>query len=82
MWSETTPEADGLTVAYSGPSPSDLESAACVECGANVWTTERGPYVAEYDTVQYVGTAVITAISRIVTETGLKKSLANEASTF
>ena len=50
VWPETTPEADGLTVAYSGPSPSDLNSAACVECGSNVWMSQRGPYVAEYDT--------------------------------
>ncbi|ESP86868.1 hypothetical protein K933_17332 [Candidatus Halobonum tyrrellensis G22] len=50
VWPETTPQADGVTVTYSGPSPSDLESAACTECETNVWTTERGPYVAEYDT--------------------------------
>ena len=49
VWPETTPQADGLTVAYSGPSPNNLESAACAECEANVWTTERGPYVADYD---------------------------------
>ena len=50
MWPETAPQADGLTVAYSGPSPSDLESAGCSDCRANIWASERGPYVAEYDT--------------------------------
>ncbi|AWB28407.1 DUF6610 family protein [Halococcoides cellulosivorans] len=50
VWPETTPQEDDLTVTYEGPSPSDLDSAACTECGSNVWTSERGPYVAEYDT--------------------------------
>ena len=47
VWPETTPQADGD---LSGPSPSDRESAACADCGANVWTIDCGPYVAEYDT--------------------------------
>ena len=39
-----------MTVTYSGSSPSNLESAVCADCGSNVWTSERGPYIAEYDT--------------------------------
>jgi len=50
IWPETTPQDEGLDVEYEGPSPADLEHAACTECGANVWRTRRGPYVAEYDT--------------------------------
>ena len=50
VWPEITPQANELIVTYSGPSLSDLESAVCAKCGANVWTTERGLYVAEYDT--------------------------------
>ena len=50
VWPETTLQADELSIVYSGPSPNDLESAACAECRANIWTTKRGPYVAEYDT--------------------------------
>ncbi|WP_423998263.1 DUF6610 family protein [Halorubrum trapanicum] len=50
VWPESTPEDEGLTVGYEGPSPADLEDAACTECGTNVWRTRRGPYVAEYDT--------------------------------
>jgi len=34
----------------TGPTPTDLEQAACTECGTNVWRTPRGPYVAEYGT--------------------------------
>ncbi len=50
VWPESTTKEDGVEFEYRGPSPSDIESAACAECGVNVWTTERGPYVAEYDT--------------------------------
>ena len=50
VWPKTAPQTDGLTITHLGRSPSDLESAACAECRANVWTTERGPYVAGYDT--------------------------------
>jgi hypothetical protein len=50
VWPETTPPDEGLNVEYEGPSPADLEDAACTECGTNVWRTRRGPYVAEYDT--------------------------------
>jgi hypothetical protein len=50
VWPDSTPQADGTELTYSGPMPGDIESAACTECRANVWTTDRGPYVAEYDT--------------------------------
>lgn len=50
VWPESTSHDDTLEIEYEGPSPTDLDSAACTECGANVWTTRRGPYVAEYDT--------------------------------
>lgn len=50
IWPETTPMDHGLEIQYRPPTPSDLESAACAECGANVWTTKRGPFVTEYDT--------------------------------
>ncbi|QGX93316.1 hypothetical protein EI982_00245 (plasmid) [Haloplanus rallus] len=50
IWPETTPEDAGLHFEYEGPSPADLENGACTECGANVWRTRRGPFVAEYDT--------------------------------
>ena len=50
IWPESTPQDEGLDVEYEGPSPADLEQAACTECGTNVWRTRRGPYVAEYDT--------------------------------
>jgi hypothetical protein len=50
IWPETTPQEDDIDIAYEGPSPSDLDSAACVECGSNVWMSQRGPYIAEYDT--------------------------------
>ncbi|WP_440992361.1 DUF6610 family protein [Haloarchaeobius baliensis] len=55
VWPESTPKKDGVGLSYRGPSPSDPESAACTECSANVWTTERGPYVAEYDTGDICG---------------------------
>ncbi|WP_135827116.1 DUF6610 family protein [Halorussus ruber] len=55
VWPESTPQEDGRKIAYQGPSPDDIESAACTECGTNVWTTERGPYVAEYDTGEICG---------------------------
>ncbi len=55
IWPESTPQEDEPKIAYQGPSPGDIESAACTECGANVWTTERGPYVAEYDTGDICG---------------------------
>ncbi|WP_458190727.1 DUF6610 family protein [Haladaptatus sp. NG-WS-4] len=50
IWPESPPQAEGLDLEYQGPTPSDLESTACTECGTNVWTTEREPFVAEYDT--------------------------------
>jgi len=50
IWPETTPQNEGIHIEYEGPTPADLEKAACTECGANVWRTRRGPYVAEYDT--------------------------------
>ncbi|WP_115864206.1 DUF6610 family protein [Halorussus litoreus] len=55
VWPESTPQEDGPELTYRGPSPGDIESAACTKCGANVWTTERGPYVAEYDTGEICG---------------------------
>jgi len=48
IWPETTPQE--LVVEYEGPSPADLEQAACTECRTNVWRTRHGPYVAECDT--------------------------------
>ncbi|ODR80188.1 hypothetical protein BG842_02840 [Haladaptatus sp. W1] len=50
IWPESTLQADGFGLEYHGPTPDDLENSACTECGTNVWTTERGPFVAEYDT--------------------------------
>ena len=50
VWPESTPQDDSFEIEYEGPSPGDLDGAACTECGANVWTTRRGPFVAEYDT--------------------------------
>jgi hypothetical protein len=50
VWPDSTPQHDSLEVEYEGPSPGDLDGAACTECEANVWTTQRGPFVAEYDT--------------------------------
>lgn len=55
VWPDTTLVDDGLEIQYRSPTPSDLTSAACAECGANVWTTERGPFVAEYDTGEICG---------------------------
>jgi hypothetical protein len=55
VWPESTPQEDGHELTYQGPSPGDIESAACTECGTNVWTTERGPHVAEYDTGDICG---------------------------
>lgn len=55
VWPETTPKDEGLTIEYDGPSPADLEDAACSNCGANVWRTRRGPFVAEYDTGEICG---------------------------
>lgn len=55
VWPESTTKEDGVEFEYRGPSPSDIESAACTECDVNVWTTERGPYVAEYDTGDICG---------------------------
>jgi len=43
------PRTRGYT-SSTGPTPTDLEQAACTECGTNVWRTPRGPYVAEYGT--------------------------------
>ncbi|QKY18470.1 DUF6610 family protein [Halorubrum sp. CBA1229] len=50
VWPDATPHDDTIEIEYEGPSPTDLDSAACTDCGANVWTTRRGPFVAEYDT--------------------------------
>ena len=50
IWPESTPQDEGAHIEYEGPTPADLEHAACTECGTNVWRTRRGPYVAEYDT--------------------------------
>ncbi|WP_459190927.1 DUF6610 family protein [Halosimplex sp. J119] len=50
VWPDSTPQHGSLEVEYEGPSPGDLDGAACTECEANVWTTRRGPFVAEYDT--------------------------------
>jgi hypothetical protein len=55
VWPDSPPHDDPLEIEYEGPSPTDLESAACTECGANVWTTRRGPFVAEYDTGDVCG---------------------------
>jgi hypothetical protein len=50
IWPDSTPQDNSVEIECEGPSPSDLDGAACTECGANVWTTRRGPFVAEYDT--------------------------------
>jgi len=50
VWPESTRLDDSRHVEYEGPTPTDLKSATCAECGANVWRTRRGPFVAEYDT--------------------------------
>ena len=50
VWLESTPQDDSFEIEYEGPSPGDLDGAACTECEANVWMTQRGPFVAEYDT--------------------------------
>ena len=49
IWPDSTPQDDSFEIEYEGPAPSDLDGAACTECRANVWTTRRGPFVAEYD---------------------------------
>jgi hypothetical protein len=55
VWPDSTPQTDVAELSYSGPTPSDIESAACSKCSTNVWTTERGPYVTEYDTGDVCG---------------------------
>jgi len=50
VWPESTPQSGSFEVEYESPSPSDLDGTDCTECGANVWRTCRGPYIAEYDT--------------------------------
>lgn len=55
IWPKTTPQGSGLTLEYQGPTPNDLDSAVCTTCGAYVWETERGPYVAEYGTGECCG---------------------------
>lgn len=55
VWPDSTPQDVGLDVGYEGPSPGDLNGAACTECGANVWKTRRGPFVVEYDTGEVCG---------------------------
>lgn len=37
VWPESTPYENDLQLEYEGPSPDDLDSAACAECGSNVW---------------------------------------------
>ena len=49
IWPDTTPDADSQ-IEYEGPSPMNLDEASCTNCGGNVWTSRRGPFVAEYDT--------------------------------
>ena len=41
IWSPTMSQRGETTVAYEGPSPSDLNSTACVECGSNIWMRQR-----------------------------------------
>ena len=55
VWPESTLQDVGVEYAYRGTSPSDIECPACSECSMNVWSTERGPYVAEYDTGDLCG---------------------------
>ncbi|UTF55903.1 DUF6610 family protein [Natronosalvus rutilus] len=55
VWPDSPPHANTFEIEYKGPSPTDLDDAACTECGANVWTTRRGPFVAEYDTGDLCG---------------------------
>ncbi len=55
IWPETQLHDEDVDLEYEGPTPSDLSSAACGACGANVWTTDRGPFVAEYDTGEICG---------------------------
>lgn len=57
MWPETTPVDDNWDgdIHCRSPTSSDLDSAACSECGANIWTTDCGPFIAEYDTGEVVG---------------------------
>jgi len=55
VWPDSTPQEDGIELTYSGPTPGDIEGAACTECSTNVWTTERGPFVAEYGTGEICG---------------------------
>ena len=55
VWPEPTAQEDDVEFEYRGLSPSNIESAACTECDVSVWTTERGPFVAEYDTGEICG---------------------------
>ncbi|GAD52475.1 hypothetical protein MBEHAL_1235 [Halarchaeum acidiphilum MH1-52-1] len=55
VWPRSSPNETGLAVEYRGPTTSDLESAACERCGANIWTITRGPSVVEYDTSAVLG---------------------------
>lgn len=55
VWPETPPVDHGWMIGYCPPTPSDLSSAVWAECGTNVWTTKRGPFVAEYDTGDVLG---------------------------
>lgn len=47
----------GLILKYHGPSPSNLESASCTECGANIWTTERSQQAKELPGPTYLNTS-------------------------
>ncbi len=39
IWTETRLHNENITLEYEGPTLSDLSSAACAACGANIWTT-------------------------------------------
>lgn len=55
VWPEMGPHDDSVSLQYEGPTPSNLESAACSACEANVWTTLHSPVVAECDTGEICG---------------------------
>ncbi|MDS0243764.1 MULTISPECIES: DUF6610 family protein [unclassified Haloferax] len=50
VWPESQSREGPDNFVYNGPVPTDLTTEACADCETNVWKTERGPYVAEYDT--------------------------------
>nr|WP_303647912.1 DUF6610 family protein [Haloarchaeobius amylolyticus] len=55
VWPESTSPAERHRIEYQGPSPDDLRSDTCSECGGSVWSSDRAPYVAEYDTGDICG---------------------------